>query len=115
MTKDEKTEVDEKVGEALEENFVSLGKKDEKEKKVEHKEGKASWSKKEKTEGTEDEGMEEGDDSKEEDGKGVEGEEMDADKSAAKRLRATTPEKRLRRKKVKKTRNLTTFSWLGRC
>ncbi|CAN0533943.1 unnamed protein product, partial [Ectocarpus sp. 8 AP-2014] len=82
MTEEEKKEVDEKVGEALEENFVSLEKKDEKteiEKKEEPKEGEASGSKKEETEGTEDEGMEEGDDSQEED---AEDEEMDADKSA---------------------------------
>ena len=46
MTADEKNEVEEKVGEAIEENFVSLEKKDEKaeEKKEEPKEGEASGS-----------------------------------------------------------------------
>jgi len=92
MTADEKTEVEEKVGEALEENFVSLEKKDEKkdeaaesaesEKKEESKDGEASGSK-EETEGTEDEGMEEGDDSQDEEVEGGQDEEMDADKSAS--------------------------------
>ena len=47
MTADEKNEVEEKVGEAIEENFVSLEKKDERaeEKKEEPKEGEASGSK----------------------------------------------------------------------
>merc|ERR1711903_301425 len=82
MTADEKIEVEEKVGEALEENFVSLEKKGEKateEKKEEPKEGEASGSKEEETEGTEDEDMEEGDDSQEEEGE----DEKDADKSAS--------------------------------
>merc|ERR1712055_556490 len=89
MTADEKTEVEEKVGEALEENFVSLEKKDEKkdeaaesEKKEESKDGEASGTK-EETEGTEDEGMEEGDDSQDEEVEGGHDEEMDADKSAS--------------------------------
>merc|ERR1712055_508488 len=89
MTADEKTEVEEKVGEALEENFVSLEKKDEKkdeaaesEKKEESKDGEASGTK-EETEGTEDEGMEEGDDSQDEEVEGGQDEEMDADKSAS--------------------------------
>merc|ERR1712055_30586 len=89
MTVDEKTEVEEKVGEALEENFVSLEKKDEKkdeaaesEKKEESKDGEASGTK-EETEGTEDEGMEEGDDSQDEEVEGGQDEEMDADKSAS--------------------------------
>ena len=84
MTADEKDEVEEKVGEALEENFVSLEKKDEKtekeKKKEESKEGEASGSKKDETE---DKGMEEGDDSQEEEGEDAEDEEMDADKSTA--------------------------------
>jgi len=84
MTEEEKKEVDEKVGEALEENFVSCEKKDEKtekDKKAEPKEGEASGSKKE-ADGAEDEGMEEGDDSQEEEDEESQDEEMDAEKSA---------------------------------
>jgi len=100
MTEDEKKEVEEKVGEALEENFQeSLQKKDEKDKSEEKKEGEAkseesqageskselskageagkSEESKEK-ETTEDEGMEEGDDSEADESNG---EDMDADKS----------------------------------
>jgi len=83
MTEEEKKEVDEKVGEALEENFVSCEKKDEKtekDKKAEPKEGEASGSKKE-ADGAEDEGMEEGDDSQEEEDEESQDEEMDAEKS----------------------------------
>jgi len=100
MTEDEKKEVEEKVGEALEENFQeSLQKKDEKDESEEKKEGKAkseeSQAGESKSEGskageagkseeskemetTEDEGMEEGDDSEADESNG---EDMDADKS----------------------------------
>jgi len=100
MTEDEKKEVEEKVGEALEENFQeSLQKKDEKDKSEEKKEGEAKSeesqageSKSEESkageagkseeskemETTEDEGMEEGDDSEADESNG---EDMDADKS----------------------------------
>eukprot|EP00091_Calanus_sinicus_P011289 TRINITY_DN255_c0_g1_i2.p1 TRINITY_DN255_c0_g1~~TRINITY_DN255_c0_g1_i2.p1 ORF type:complete len:485 (-),score=232.46 TRINITY_DN255_c0_g1_i2:77-1441(-) len=114
MTADEKNEVEEKVGEALEENFVSLEKKEEEkaekekkeeideavEKKVESKEGEkkeeeleegeASGSKEE----TEDEGMEEGDDSQEEEGEGDQDEEMDADKSTSETAAGEKEEKK---------------------
>jgi len=92
MTDDEKKEVEEKVGEALEENFQeSLQKKEEKEKSEESKEGEAKseeskvgdagtseGSKNKEVETTEDEGMEEGDDSEAEESNG---EDMDAEKS----------------------------------
>merc|ERR1712202_12070 len=84
-------EVEEKVGEALEENFQeSLQKKGEKEKSEESKEGEAKseeskvgdagtseGSKNKEVETTEDEGMEEGDDSEAEESNG---EDMDAEK-----------------------------------
>merc|ERR1712096_570457 len=93
MTEDEKKEVEEKVGEALEENFQeSLQKKDEKVKSEEKKEGEAKseeskvgdagtseGSKNKEVETTEDEGMEEGDDSEAEESNG---EDMDAEKSS---------------------------------
>merc|ERR1712096_314504 len=92
MTDDEKKEVEEKVGEALEENFQeSLQKKEEKEKSEESTEGEAKseeskvgdagtseGSKNKEVETTEDEGMEEGDDSEAEESNG---EDMDAEKS----------------------------------
>merc|ERR1712096_595662 len=82
MTDDEKKEVEEKVGEALEENFQeSLQKKEEEEKSEESKEGDAGTSegsKNKEVETTEDEGMEEGDDSEAEESNG---EDMDAEKS----------------------------------
>jgi len=100
MTDDEKKEVEEKVGEALEENFQeSLQKKEEKSKESKEGEGKSEESKagesksEESKEGgagtsegskdkevetTEDEGMEEGDDSEAEESNG---EDMDAEKS----------------------------------
>merc|ERR1719466_283501 len=90
MTDDEKKEVEEKVGEALEENFQeSLQKKEEKSKESkegeskseESKEGDAGTSEGSKdndVETTEDEGMEEGDDSEAEESNG---EDMDAEKS----------------------------------
>jgi len=92
MTDDEKKEVEEKVGEALEENFQeSLQKKEEKEKSEESKQGEAKseeskagdagtseGSKNKEVETTEDEGMEEGDDSEAEESNG---EDMDAEKS----------------------------------
>jgi len=100
MTDDEKKEVEEKVGEALEENFQeSLQKKEEKSKESKEGESKSEESKtgesksEESKEGdagtsegskdndvetTEDEGMEEGDDSEAEESNG---EDMDAEKS----------------------------------
>merc|ERR1712096_176166 len=85
MTEEEKKEVGEKVGEALEENFQSLQKKDEKDatkegetKSEESKVGGANSEESKDKESTEDEGMEEGDYSEAEESNG---EEMDADKS----------------------------------
>jgi len=85
MTEDEKKEVEEKVGEALEENFQeSLQKKDEKDESEEKKEGEAKSEESQAGEAgkseetTEDEGMEEGDDSEADESNG---EDMDADKS----------------------------------
>jgi len=85
MTEDEKKEIEEKVGEALEENFQeSLQKKDEKDKSEEKKEGEAKSEESQAGEAgkseetTEDEGMEEGDDSEADESNG---EDMDADKS----------------------------------
>ena len=95
MTEEEKKEVGEKVGEALEENFQSLQKKDDKDvtkegekksketkggetKSEESKVGGAKSEESKDKESTEDEGMEEGDDSEAEESNG---EEMDADKS----------------------------------
>merc|ERR1719452_97062 len=97
MTEDEKNEVEEKVGEALEENFQSLQKKDEKkdeartedvkdgDKKDEKSDVKDDDKKDEKMEGTEDEGMEEGDDSQDEEKEGDESKDegMEADDSTA--------------------------------
>jgi len=85
MTEDEKKEVEDKVGEALEENFQeSLQKKDEKDESEEKKEGEAKSEESQAGEAgkseetTEDEGMEEGDDSEADESNG---EDMDADKS----------------------------------
>jgi len=83
MTEDEKNEVEQKVGEALEENFDSLQKKDEKadesndeksEKTNESKDDEASGSKAEEADTNEDEGMEE-------DANDSTGKDVDADKS----------------------------------
>ena len=88
MTEDERNDVEKKVGEALEENFQSLQKKNEQkdgEKKDGEKvvkDGEASGSKDGETEGTEDEGMEECDDSQEEgEGEESQGEDMEGDNS----------------------------------
>jgi len=79
MTEEEKKEVEEKVGEALNQNF------DELEKKAEEKlaEEAAKQGKSDEKEAEEDEGMEEGDDSQEDDEESQE--EMDTEKDAEKK------------------------------
>jgi len=79
MTEEEKKEVEEKVGEALNQNF------DELEKKAEEKlaEEAAKQGKSDEKETEEDEGMEEGDDSQEDDEESQE--EMDTEKEAEKK------------------------------
>merc|ERR1712183_843952 len=83
MTEDEKNEVEQKVGEALEENFDSLQKKDEKadeskddksDKTSESQDNEASGIKAKEADTTEEEGMEE-------DTNDSKGKEVDADKS----------------------------------
>jgi len=79
MTEEEKKEVEEKVGEALNQNY------DELEKKAEEKlaEEAAKQGKSDEKEAEEDEGMEEGDDSQEDDEESQE--EMDTEKDAEKK------------------------------
>merc|ERR1712142_1362863 len=79
MTEEEKKEVEEKVGEALNQNY------DELEKKAEEKlaEEAAKQGKSDEKEAEEDEGMEEGDDSQEDDEESQE--EMDTEKDAQKK------------------------------
>jgi len=82
MTDEEKKEVEEKVGEALKENFVELEKKVETEteeaRKEETNEGEKDEKADEKKKDDDDEGMDEGDESQEESSN----EQMDTDKVA---------------------------------
>jgi len=90
MTVEEKNEVEEKVGEALEENFVDLEKKvEEKEakekkdvKKPTEKDGESSTADKKESKEDEDEGMDEGDESQDDDAEESQGEEMDSEEQA---------------------------------